>query len=99
MNKEYVFVGNAQNKTRDFINQLIKENKELKNTIKQLMNNTIPTSESLILSRRYKDKDLVTYKEVLEALEELDMENDYLKNTLEDIKASGEDYDCEKKSD
>ena len=93
MDKEYVFVGKVRKKTRDFINQLIEENKELKNSIKQLMNNTIPTNESLILSRKYKDKDLVTYKEVLEALEELDMENDYLKNTLEDIKKLGVDYD------
>lgn len=30
MNKEYVFVGTAQLKTRDYINQLEKENKELK---------------------------------------------------------------------
>ena len=98
MNKEYVFVGKVRKKTRDFINQLIEENKELKKCIKQLMNNEIPTRESLVLSRKYKDKDLVTYKEVLEALEELDMENDYLKNTLEDIKVLGEDYDWETKS-
>ena len=28
--KEYVFIGNAQYKTRDFINQITKDNKELK---------------------------------------------------------------------
>ena len=28
--KEYVFIGNAQNKTRDFINQITKDNKQLK---------------------------------------------------------------------
>lgn len=28
--KEYIFIGNAQNKTRDFINQIVKENKKLK---------------------------------------------------------------------
>ena len=28
--KEYVFIGNAQNKTRDFINQITKDNKENK---------------------------------------------------------------------
>lgn len=33
MNKEYVFVGTAQLKTRDYINQLEKENKELKEDI------------------------------------------------------------------
>lgn len=31
--KEYVFIGNAQNKTRDFINQIIKENREYKEVI------------------------------------------------------------------
>ncbi len=35
MNKEYVFVGNAQNKTRDFINRLIKENKDLKHQLEE----------------------------------------------------------------
>lgn len=34
--KEYVFIGNAQNKTRDFINQILKENKELKKEIERL---------------------------------------------------------------
>ena len=36
--KEYVFIGNAQNKTRDFINQIIKDNKEFKNQQKELIN-------------------------------------------------------------
>lgn len=34
--KEYVFIGNNQNKTRDFINQILKENKELKKEIERL---------------------------------------------------------------
>lgn len=36
--KEYVFIGNAQNKTRDFINQIIKDNKEFKNQQKEFIN-------------------------------------------------------------
>lgn len=35
--KEYVFIGNAQNKTRDFINQIIKDNKEFKNQQKEFI--------------------------------------------------------------
>ena len=36
MNKEYVFVGTEQLKTRDYINQLEKENKELKDNWNKL---------------------------------------------------------------
>ena len=46
--KEYVFIGNAQNKTRDFINQIIKDNKEFKNQQKEFieyMNKTIEELE------------------------------------------------------
>ena len=35
--KEYVFIGNAQNKTRDFINQITKDNKEFKNQQKEFI--------------------------------------------------------------
>ena len=35
--KEYVFIGNAQNKTRDFINQITKDNKEYKNQQKKFI--------------------------------------------------------------
>lgn len=35
--KEYVFIGNAQNKTRDFINDITKENTELKNKQKEFI--------------------------------------------------------------
>lgn len=35
--KEYVFIGNAQNKTRDFINQITKDNKELKKQQKKFI--------------------------------------------------------------
>lgn len=46
--KEYVFIGNAQNKTRDFINQITKDNKEFKNQQKdfiEYMNKTIEELE------------------------------------------------------
>ena len=46
--KEYVFIGNAQNKTRDFINQITKDNKEFKNQQKEFieyMNKTIEELE------------------------------------------------------
>lgn len=46
--KEYVFIGNAQNKTRDFINQITKDNKEYKNQQKEFieyMNKTIEELE------------------------------------------------------
>ena len=36
--KEYVFIGNAQNKTRDFINQITKDNKEFKTQQKKFIN-------------------------------------------------------------
>ena len=35
--KEYVFIGNAQNRTRDFINQIIKDIKEFKNQQKEFI--------------------------------------------------------------
>ena len=35
--KEYVFIGNAQNKTRDFINQITKDNKEFKTQQKEFI--------------------------------------------------------------
>lgn len=35
--KEYVFIGNAQNKTRDFINQITKNNKDFKNQQKEFI--------------------------------------------------------------
>ena len=75
------------------IKKLKEENKELKNCIRQLMNNEIPTRESLILSRIYNDKEAVTYDELLDVLEELAMEKDYFKNKLEDIKKLGGDYE------
>ena len=46
--KEYVFIGNAQNKTRDFINQITKDNKEFKTQQKEFieyMNKTIEELE------------------------------------------------------
>ena len=37
MNKEYVFVGTAQLKTRDYINQLEQENKDLKQKVDKIL--------------------------------------------------------------
>lgn len=39
MSKEYVFVGRAQLKTRDYIHQIEHENRELKQEIERLNNN------------------------------------------------------------
>ena len=86
MDKEYVFIGNAQNKTKDFIKQLIKENKELKNRIKQLMNNEIPTNESLVLSQLYDNQETVSLDEILDLLEYLQMDNIQLREELNDVK-------------
>ena len=48
MNNEYVFVGTAQLKTRDYINQLEKENKELKKQLENKYSKTgILTNEVL----------------------------------------------------
>ena len=50
MNKEYVFVGTAQLKTRDYINQLEKENKELKKQLevgKEQYNDLVEEKEIL----------------------------------------------------
>lgn len=45
--KEYVFIGNAQNKTRDFINQITKDNKEFKNQQKEFIEYMTKTIEEL----------------------------------------------------
>jgi hypothetical protein len=37
MNKEYVFVGTAQLKTRDYINQLEQENKDLQQKLDKIL--------------------------------------------------------------
>ena len=45
--KEYVFIGNAQNKTRDFINKITKDNKEYKNQQKEFINYMMNTIENI----------------------------------------------------
>ena len=57
--KEYVFIGNAQNKTRDFINQIIKENREYK----EVINNAIEYLEN----KRIREKAIIDI-DVLEGI-------------------------------
>ena len=57
--KEYVFIGNAQNKTRDFINQIIKENREYK----EVINNAIEYLEN----KRIREKAIIDV-DVLEGI-------------------------------
>ena len=45
----------------------------------------IKTDESLILSQLYKDKDKVSLSEILDLLEDLQMENDKLKEEIKDL--------------
>ncbi len=49
MSKEYVFIGNAQNKTRDFINQIIKENKDLQQRIDKVIDLITNHHDDLII--------------------------------------------------
>ena len=77
--KEYVFIGNAQNKTRDFINQITKDNKEYKNQQKEFieyMNKTIEELEcddvddeemkGYLIQRTYTFKEILSkYKEII----------------------------------
>ena len=76
--KEYVFIGNAQNKTRDFINQLTKDYKEFKNQQKEFVEYMDKTIEEL----QYDDVDdeemkgyliqrIDIYKEILQKYEEI----------------------------
>ena len=79
--KEYVFIGNAQNKTRDFINQITKDNKEFKNQQKKFieyLENEIkerkiqilgyhPTTQLLIEQIIETEKKVLSkYKEIIE---------------------------------
>ena len=54
--KEYVFIGNAQNKTRDFINQIIKENKDLQHQNSELKNIDDKLSNALNSAEQRIDK-------------------------------------------
>ena len=55
--KEYVFIGNVQNKTRDFINQITKDNKEFKTQQKEFIN---------FLKDNYKETQDIWYIKILQ---------------------------------
>lgn len=80
--KEYVFIGNAQNKTRDFINQITKDNKEFKNQqkefinylekeIKQINPNDLYISELNLRLDDIKFTQYLIYKETLQKYKEI----------------------------
>lgn len=76
--KEYVFIGNAQNKTRDFINQITKDNKEYKNQQKEFieyMNKTIEELECDDVDdeemKGYLIQIIYTFKEILSKYKEI----------------------------
>ena len=78
--KEYVFIGNAQNKTRDFINQITKDNKEFKNQQKEFieyLEDLIKQNETVVEVSKYGlpkncSKLLIDfYKEILSKYKEI----------------------------
>ena len=76
--KEYVFIGNAQNKTSDFINQITKDNKEFKNQQKEFieyMNKTIEELECDDVDdeemKGYLIQRIDTFKEILSKYKEI----------------------------
>ena len=76
--KEYVFIGNAQNKTRDFINQITKDNKEFKTQQKEFieyMNKTIEELECDDVDdeemKSYLIQRIDTFKEILSKYKEI----------------------------
>lgn len=80
--KEYVFIGNAQNKTRDFINQITKDNKEFKNQQKEFINylekeikrinpNDLYISELNLRLDDIKFTQYLIYKEILSKYKEI----------------------------
>lgn len=92
--KEYVFIGNAQNKTRDFINQITKDNKEFKNQQKEFieyMNKTIEELECDNVDdeemKGYLIQRIDTFKEILSKYQEI-IGNDInvLTKGVEDVK-------------
>lgn len=64
--KEYVFIGNAQNKTRDFINQIIKENREHKEAIDRAI--------EYLESKRIREKAIIDIDVLEGILKEVDKE-------------------------
>lgn len=80
--KEYVFIGNAQNKTRDFINQITKDNKKheshqqefikyLEDKRKKLENSHIHTVSDLLGSYDLNELRLNTLGEILQKYKEI----------------------------
>ena len=70
--KEYVFIGNAQNKTRDFINQITKDNKEFKNQQKEFIEYL--TSHIDLLSNKpdlIEESEIDLLKEILSKYKEI----------------------------
>ena len=79
MNKEYIFVGNAQLKTRDYINNLKHENKELKDRINEAIKHIKAIDFQILNKNTYvyiKLDDLEQGKELLDILEGKDNEVD-----------------------
>lgn len=85
--KEYVFIGNAQNKTRDFINQIVKENEGLK---KQLENNLkinvadhkyASTCEDKVIILETQQKEFINYLE-----DEIDICDGFLDTVKSDLR-------------
>ena len=69
---EYVFIGNAQNKTRDFINQIIKDIKEYKNQQKEFIEYL--TSYIDLLSNKpdlIEEREIDLLKEILQKYKEI----------------------------
>ena len=78
--KEYVFIGNAQNKTRDFINQITKDNKEFKNQQKKFIeyledlikqNGTVVEVSKYGLPKNCSKLLIDFYKEILQKYKEI----------------------------
>ena len=70
--KEYVLIGNAQNKTRDFINQITKDNKEFKNQQKEFIEYL--TSYIDLLSNKpdlIEEREIDLLKEILSKFKEI----------------------------
>lgn len=79
--KEYVFIGNAQNKTRDFINQNVKENKELKKQVEEIDRKLFFTKNELDMRQKSIDNKLNQQKEFINWLE-CEVNNYKCKNPL-----------------
>ena len=86
MNKEYVFVGTAQLKTRDYINQLEKENQELKRNCNIGYENL-----KFYREENQKLKKQLDYLRSGEYYNQLRFERDMLQNVVDNGEVSKED--------